>query len=206
MHQRVRLASVLRVAVAPRTAAALLALAGALGVACASPPDDAAPLKSQALQAAAQGRHEDALRDLRLAAHFAPDDAEAHFLIGALLLRHDRPVRAAMALERALKIDPRDPRSLTAYGLVLKILGSYDDARAALLRSLTLRPNDAPTLAALAEVHRLDGQARQCAVRYRDVLALLESQGSQRTRRAESAMDVARQRALACEVDRREGV
>lgn len=186
------------------TAALLVALTGVLGLACASPPGDARPLKSQALHAAAHGRLEEALRDLRLAIRFAPEDAEAHFLLGALLLRHERPVGAATALERAVEIDPRDPRSLTAYGLVLKILGSYDDARAALLHSLTLRPDDAPTLAALAEVHRLDGQPRKCAARYRDMLALLEAQDS-RSRRAEIALDAARQRALACEVDERRG-
>ena len=141
---------------------------------CVTDTGDVEPLKADAKQAMAQGRPADALRSLRLATEFAPEDAEAFFLLGGLELKQGHLHEAEAALARAVEIDPRDPQMLTAYGHVLKQSERYADAETVLLYSLALRPGDPATLATLGEVYRLSDRPEQCAARYAQFVSLLE--------------------------------
>lgn len=77
-----------------------------------------------------------------------------------------RPAEAAQAVELALRLSPRDPRTsiwLTGLGLARYFLGDYEAAVAAAHRSLALRPDWAPIhhmlAASLARLGRHDEAA-----------------------------------------------
>lgn len=176
---------------------AFFGVVAALG--CASQPRDVAPLKADAKRAMAQGRPADALRSLRLATEFAPQDAEAFFLLGALELKQGNLQEAETALGRAVELDPRDPQKLTAYGHVLKQSERYADAETVLLYSLALQPGDPATLATLGEVYRLSDRPEECAARYAQFVSLLEQRDPKTLDAREAlAMRKARERMKQC--------
>lgn len=189
----------------PRALAALLALA--LG--CASKPSDAPALTARARADFEAGRTEQALETMRAVVKLAPDDAQAHYLLGAMALRTDRISEAEPALARAVELAPRDARLLAAHGIALRAQKRWAAAESAFVRSLLLEPGEPSTLAALGELYRLSGDPEKCAVRYgqfvwrleqRDPAALSEAErrdlgsGRQRVRECEAAAAAQRAR------------
>jgi Flp pilus assembly protein TadD len=171
----------------------------ALSLGCALGAPDVPALKSEAREAFAEGRPTDALQTLRTAVALAPDDAEAHYLLGVMALRSDRTGEAEVALARAAELAPRDARTLAAWGLALRAQKRWEEAESALVRSLLLRPGDPSTLAALGELYRLSGQPEKCAVRYEQFVWQLEqSEPQQLDPQQQRALDSARERAREC--------
>jgi Flp pilus assembly protein TadD len=180
----------------PRVAAALLVLA--LG--CATTVEDAPTLTASARADFEAGRTEDALETMRTVVQLAPDDPQAHFLLGVMALRTDRIDEAEPELARAVALAPRDARFLAAHGLALRAQQKWSAAESALVRSLLLEPGESSTLAALGELYRLAGDPEKCAVRYGQFVWQLEQRDPASLGEAERrALSSGRQRARECE-------
>jgi Flp pilus assembly protein TadD len=184
----------------PRASAAVaLALAlGALG--CAHTAEDAPRLEQRARADFEAGRIFEAIETMQRAVALAPDDAEAHFLLGVMMLRTDRVVEAEAELARAVTLAPRNAKILAAYGLALRAQKRWGDAESALVRSLLLEPGDPSTIAALGELYRLSGKPDKCAVRYEQFVWQLEHRSLESLTESERrALSIARDRVRECE-------
>lgn len=76
----------------------------------------------------------------------APDFGGALFLLGMIALEHGNFAKAAEVLERALQLDPGDPRCHAQFGRCLIALQRPREALQAAQRALALAPRDALTL------------------------------------------------------------
>ncbi len=117
---------------------------GAAGVGPALPaPEHQRDLLARAVAAADQGRSADALAAVEALLVHDPLNAGGHFLRGLVQLAGD-PAAAAVALRRALLIDPRFGLAAFQLGRAYDALGDADAARAAYETALhTLDPDDA---------------------------------------------------------------
>jgi tetratricopeptide (TPR) repeat protein len=86
------------------------------------------------------------LADLHLAVQHAPDNAEAWFQRGTVLLSQKTYADAVKDLDRSLALRP-DPTAFATRGLANLLLGRNDRALADLNESLRLRPRHSATLA-----------------------------------------------------------
>lgn len=182
---------------APAAVALALAL-GALG--CAHTAEDAPRLEQQARADFESGRIVEAIETMQRVVVVAPEDAEAHFLLGVMMLRTDRVVEAEVELARAIALAPRDAKMLAAYGLALRAQKRWSDAESALVRSLLLAPGESSTIAALGELYRLSGNPDKCAVRYEQFVWQLEQRSPKSLSESErDALRIARDRVRECE-------
>ena len=184
----------------PRASAAVaLALAlGALG--CAHTAEDAPELVRRARADFESGRIVEAIETMQSAVALAPDDAQAHFLLGVMMLRTDRVDEAEAELAVAVGLEPRDAKMLAAHGLALRAQKRWSDAEDALVRSLLFEPGEPSTIAALGELYRLSGKPDKCAVRYEQFVWQLEQRGVESLSESERyALKVARDRVRECE-------
>ena len=182
---------------APAAVALALSL-GALG--CAHTAEDAPRLEQQARADFESGRTVEAIETMQRVVALAPEDAEAHFLLGVMMLRTDRVAEAEVELARATALAPRDAKMLAAYGLALRAQKRWSDAENALVRSLLLEPGEPSTIAALGELYRLSGSPEKCVVRYEQFVWQLEQRGVESLSESERyALKVARDRVRECE-------
>jgi tetratricopeptide (TPR) repeat protein len=80
-----------------------------------------------------------------------PSVMEYHYLLGVALMQAGDMASAVPALREALALDPNRALTLVALGLALNSQKLYPEARAPLLRSLEIEPDNLEGLAALAE-------------------------------------------------------
>jgi len=99
-----------------------------------------------------------------------PTVGHYQYLLGVALMEAGDMPAAVQSLERADRLEPEQPRTLLARGLALNRAKQYADARAALLKSLELDPENMDGLAALAEAEAGTGDARQAEEHARRVL------------------------------------
>jgi Flp pilus assembly protein TadD len=186
---------------APGTPHRLLALVIALAaLGCAETAQDAPRLEERAREDFEAGRTEEAIETMRRAVELAPDDAQAHFSLGAMQLRTNRVDEAEAELARAVALAPRDAKMLAAHGLALRAQGRWSAAEDALLRSLLLQPGETSTIAALGELYRLAGEPDKCAVRYGQYVWQLEQRDAATLTPTErQGLGSARQRVRECE-------
>jgi tetratricopeptide (TPR) repeat protein len=116
-----------------------------------------APLELRLRQAwglalSGEGRHAEALDQLRRAADLAPDDPETHSDLGLALVRAGQSEPALASLQRALVLDPGRLAAAINAGVALKDLGRPDDAEAAWREVLARHPGNA---AAARNLHGL---------------------------------------------------
>ncbi len=90
----------------------------------------------------------------------------ARRLYAWLLWQIDRPEKARMHYEEALKDDPKDVRALLAYGRVQIGTGQYDSARMSLETAAALRPDDPLILYWLGEAYAKLGRVQDAIARY----------------------------------------
>ena len=90
---------------------------------------------------------------------------------GQELLRQGRAEEAVMDLRRALAMAPDKAATRTSLGLALADAGLTGEARPYLDEAVNRDPNDGPVLAALAEVHRKEGDRTGALQRYTRALA-----------------------------------
>ncbi|MFA5854009.1 MAG: tetratricopeptide repeat protein [Patescibacteria group bacterium] len=90
----------------------------------------------------------------------------ARRLYAWLLWQIDRPEKARMHYQEALKDDPHDVRALVAYGRVEIGTGQYDSARASLETAAALRPEDPLIHYWLGEAYAKLGRVNDAIARY----------------------------------------
>ena len=182
----------------PRTSAAIALTLAVLG--CAHTAEDAPALEQRARADFEEGRIVEAIETMQRVVALAPEDAEAHFLLGVMMLRTDRVAEAEVELARAVELAPRDAKMLAAYGLALRAQKRWSDAERALVRSLLFDPGEPSTIAALGELYRLSGDPDKCAVRYEQFVWQLEQRRLETLSESEQrALATARQRVRECE-------
>jgi Flp pilus assembly protein TadD len=98
----------------------------------------------------AQGRINEAIAELSLAASLDPTLSEAHNLLGVAFDRKGMPERARDSYERAVKVEPEDAQTLNNLGYSLYLNGNYRAAVDKLKRAAKLAPADERILNNLA--------------------------------------------------------
>ncbi|MGH9880534.1 MAG: protein kinase domain-containing protein, partial [Pyrinomonadaceae bacterium] len=93
-----------------------------------------------------------ALAELEVARHSLPNDPRIFELSGYILRRRGQQEEGARNLERAVKLDPRNPSTLQQLALSYQYLRRYPEEVALLERALTIVPNDVATKTARAQV------------------------------------------------------
>jgi serine/threonine-protein kinase len=93
-----------------------------------------------------------ALAELEVARHSLPNDPRTFELSGYILRRRGQQEEGARNLERAVKLDPRNPSTLQQLALSYQYLRRYPEEAALLERALTIVPNDVATKTARAQV------------------------------------------------------
>ncbi|MCP4327631.1 MAG: tetratricopeptide repeat protein [Alphaproteobacteria bacterium] len=111
---------------------------------------DVAKLITDGRRHHAAGRHADALDHYRRALAEAPDDAEAHNLIGAIALQDGDAAAALPHLEAAARQAPGRADIHHHLAEAQRLLGDLDAAVVAYRAALRLQPGQAPVLAQLA--------------------------------------------------------
>ncbi len=135
-------------AVAGRNGRALAALAPLLGGADVPPRLRLLAHRLAARLHHAAGRYKPARRELRLAEHLDPTNAEIHYEIGQALEQDpdgcDR--RAVRRFRRAVSLSPRQARFIAAFGRALVRVNKVKSGVAALRSAARLAPADAAVL------------------------------------------------------------
>jgi len=88
------------------------------------------------------GKLDESLGHAKLAAMLAPDDAEAHSLMGANLLHLEEREPALQALERAIELDEQAVHAMVNAALGLDELGRTQEAAALRQQAAALAPDD----------------------------------------------------------------
>jgi tetratricopeptide (TPR) repeat protein len=92
-----------------------------------------------------------AILTLEPLARMLPSVMEYHYLLGVAMMQAGDMPSAVFALQDALAIEPNRSVTLVALGLAFNSQKLYAEARAPLLRSLEIEPDNLEALAALAE-------------------------------------------------------
>lgn len=108
--------------------------------------------RAAALAALRDGRLEEAEAAYEAVLADAPDDTEALFHLAAVRLGRDRPEAALAAIDRAIVLDPEDPRFRNGRGQSLARLKRYDEAEREFEAALLRNPADPDAYANLGAV------------------------------------------------------
>lgn len=95
---------------------------------------------------------QEAVECLRKAQAAGSDDPETHYRLGLAFSGLDMTANAELEFQRALALNPKHTKALTALGWVLFNDGRRDDAVAAWKTVLTVNPQDAEAQLSLAKV------------------------------------------------------
>ena len=123
-----------------------------LGEALKLAPKD---VRALVLTARAQARRLNftaAERACRLALAQDADHAEALTVLGSILHELDRYEEAVEVLAKADSIAPRNPETMSFYGVALKSVGRLDDAREKIIKGVELNPNMIAAYANLSDL------------------------------------------------------
>ena len=97
-----------------------------------------------ARQALAAGRRDEAERGFVALTKSHPDLGGPHASLGLLYLQVNQPADAVAALERAVKVSPRQPQYFDQLGIAYRHAGQFDKARAAYEQAIEADPAYAP--------------------------------------------------------------
>jgi TolB-like protein/Tfp pilus assembly protein PilF len=107
------------------------------------------------------GRHDEAIREGRIAAQLDPLSSETQTALGRFLYRARRYEESLAHLRLAVEREPRSIGANFRLGSTLVALGRYDEALAALERGRVLASDDSTFQAAIARVHALTGREQE---------------------------------------------
>lgn len=105
------------------------------------------------------GNQPGALKAYEALASGHPGWAAAHFGLGSVLATMGRHDRAIKSLERAARLDGRNPRVLAVLAAALGQQGRADESLATLDRALAMSPGDTQSLVVRSEVLRMLGRS-----------------------------------------------
>ncbi len=100
-----------------------------------------------------------------------PSVMEHHYLLGVAMMQAGDMPSAVFALQDALALEPNRSTTLVALGLAFNSQKLYAEARAPLLRSLEIEPDNLEALAALAESEEGTGELAASETHAQRVLA-----------------------------------
>ncbi len=138
-----------------------------LARATAERPQDASVRLEYGKNLYAQGRWEDAERELHGALSLRPGLAEAHFLIAWINILQDDPVEAQHHICLTTYYQPQSEDSYVIAGLAALYEGEYEQAAMSFRRALLLNPRS-------AQAHNYLGDVHQCEHRYEDAKSCFE--------------------------------
>ncbi len=115
-------------------------------------------------------QHKDALPALERAAHLLPQDAQAHYDLGAALRKLGRLADAVPSYERALEIKPDFVEAHNDLGNALQALGRPSEAAASYRRALALKPDFATARSNLGVALQSLGMLEEAMACYRAAL------------------------------------
>lgn len=115
------------------------------------------------------GRFDDAQSRIDTVLKSWPDDASAHALNAAIMLRHNDNDGAAKEVETALKIDPANVPAISVQVGIYSALGDLDKASAALEDGITRNPNDTSLLMLKVELFKKFKLPDQVAAAYQQI-------------------------------------
>jgi len=118
-----------------------------------TPTPTESPLSYLALANAAfdRGAMDEAIANYAIAASGLPNDVSVHFRLSHLLITNGQERAGLEWADKTINADPYDPRGWAIKGMALNWNGQLEEALPFLLRALELDPDNAVTLAFLAE-------------------------------------------------------
>ncbi len=118
------------------------------------------------------GRHADAQRAYQRVLEQEPENADAHHLLGQLLVNENRATEAVHHLEKAVELAPEEALFLRTLGLALRRQNRLREAAGAFSRADAAKPNDPVIKTNLADTLSAAGLYQQAVPLYRDALTL----------------------------------
>ncbi len=112
-----------------------------------------------------------AILTLEPLARMLPSVMEYHYLLGVAMMQAGDMPSAVFALQDALALEPNRSVTLVALGLAFNSQKLYEEAKAPLLRSLEIEPDNLEALAALAESEEGTGDLAASETHAQRVLA-----------------------------------
>jgi tetratricopeptide (TPR) repeat protein len=106
----------------------------------------------------AQGRNPEAATLLNQVLEVYPDNADAAYSLGLLLVEMAQPEEGLRWLRRASDLAPTNPRVHYNLGLLLQQLGRLDEAAVELASAASMEPTSLEYMYALADHHLKRGQ------------------------------------------------
>jgi Flp pilus assembly protein TadD len=127
--------------------------AGVLGCVCVAAAAAASPALEEAQALIGQGQFERALERLDRQVKSAPQDAEARFTRGLVLVRLNRHDDAARVFTELTRDFPQLPEPYNNLAVIYAQQGDYDKAREALEAALAMHPSYAVAHENLGDIH-----------------------------------------------------
>ena len=141
--------------------------------------DDSLPLAHDILGAVYLWRnkqHEQAIAEAKRAIALSPNFYSPYSVLGISLLFAGRPAEAIDALEKAIRLNPRNPLYLETYLVVLggaySSTGRVEEAITTLKRAVSLVPNDPVPHQTLAAIYSALGREEEARAEAAEVLRL----------------------------------
>jgi predicted Zn-dependent protease len=107
----------------------------------------------------AAGEPDKALEAFEEELRLNPNDAYAHYKVGAVMLDQNKPDKALPHLKRSVELDPRAGVALASYGRCLLEMNRPQEAIAQLLQAVKLDATNAAAWFQLARAYQKTGAA-----------------------------------------------
>ena len=118
------------------------------------------------------GRHADAQRAYERVLVEEPENADAHHLLGQLLVNENRATEAVHHLEKAVELFPTEALYLRTLGIALRRQNRFQDSARAFARADAAKPDDPVIKTNLADTLSAAGLYQQAVPFYRQALSL----------------------------------
>lgn len=136
--------------------------------------DDFYEVLKKGENAAKQHQYTTAVETLQKAIRMNEKSARAHRALGAVYLAQGRHDAGLKCMQKAVEIDPADPRSISGVGMALLGLNQFERAHQEFVKAIKLAPFQVVTLFQLL-------QTSQRLERYEDLIASLRSYCEEKT-------------------------
>ena len=117
-----------------------------------------------------QGKLQSALTDLRVAVQLAPNDAEAHRILGMAYRADERYDKSIEQLKAAVRLRPRDERSRMALADVLVAAGQFKEAEQALRETTRAVPGSGQAHYSLGRLYQSQLQHAEALHEFEEAL------------------------------------
>ena len=129
--------------------------------------------RTMALQAAANGDREEAVRQFRYALELEPGDADLQLSLGMALNRAGRAREAVVELEAALRLDPRSAQAHYVIGTILERAGRGADAIGRYAAAAERAPESIEAHLRLADAYSRAARMDEALSHYQRMLAFV---------------------------------